>query len=242
MPRKINGVEVRRRPVSGPRSLAERLEQAGKSGKLVDLAGPVTAVMPTADDEEQPDEALDETEFTLDDIPDDPRDIQAALDASLRAREVTEADMDRLWDWIRRDTDGGRRFLGCTPATSAEMRAQVQILGDLFTLIDTAVSEGNPHVGFAAVQALTAEAAHVHLYLVEEARGHAQRLVPQLMEMAAGEYPGRVFVVRTEDQVFARMLKGLGFKTGFLCEWTPRPRPVAVPTPDVEDDGTGTEG
>lgn len=163
-----------------------------------------------------------------------PQDVAAALSDSLSAREATEADIDVLWDAIRGDEDKGFRFLGMAPKTSAAMRLCLKGFNDqLFALEDETVT-GKQLVGFVGFQEFYEGHLLTHMYLLPDARGSAPRLIPQLMAMAEGQYPGMQFVVNTADAAMARMLKSVGFQASFVLKWSPA---VIVTPPTTAVDG-----
>lgn len=202
--------------------LAAKLERAGRSG----LIPKVTTLREPEPEYERADELPTEDEWQEELPPANPADVASALGSSLSAHEAQEPDLDRLWDWIRADEDKGKRFLGETPKTSADMRRLCTQFQDLYALTDAA-ADGDSHIGFAGFQMLPNHAV-THLYLAPTARGDGPRLIPQLMEMAEAQYPDVVFVVHTGDAAMARMLRGVGFEAGFLLKWTPKPSRVPV--------------
>lgn len=221
MARKTGAEAVLRRPSGRPTGLAARLENVAKSGKLnefptgkVEMAGrPFAFPVAFVEDEDESWEA---------EAPPPSAEDLAAITETLSGRDVEEADYDVLWDAIRADEDKGARFLGRIPQTYNEMRQALTQMGDeLFALEDESL-EGKALVGFAAFQDMPANHMLTHLYLMAAFRGQAPRLIPQLMALGEGRFPGLIFTVHTKDAAMARMLRGCGFEAQFLLEWKPR--------------------
>lgn len=170
----------------------------------------------------------DETDWEAELPPPTEEDLKAALSQSLQAVEVADEHLDTLWDWVRKDEDKGQRFLGIAPKSSTQLRERMSLFGEhVYALID-GTPEGEAHVGFAGFNPVTPTHAFAHLYLSQEARGRARQLVPQLLEMAANQYPGRVFVISTTDPAHMRLYRSIGFSVDFMLRWTPPTPPVTT--------------
>lgn len=231
--------DVLRRPKRGREDqqaratgLAGKLENAARRMPLEELADDAPLERPRFS---VPPEPVPEDETWEGELPPfHPQDVAAALSDSLSAREATEADIDVLWDAIRGDEDKGFRFLGMAPKTSAAMRLCLKGFNDqLFALEDETVT-GKQLVGFVGFQEFYEGHLLTHMYLLPDARGSAPRLIPQLMAMAEGQYPGMQFVVNTADAAMARMLKSVGFQASFVLKWSPA---VIVTPPTTAVDG-----
>ena len=222
--------KVAERPIVGNKDVASKLF-GGKVAKQPDLVAP------------EPDEPDEDWEAEL--PPLDPADLADALGNSLESRAVTEADVDRLWDWIRADGDKGKAFLGATCSTSAQLRAALTAFGPHLFALDDMALEGERHIGLVAVQMFDGDKAGVHLYLTQAARGDGRRLIPQLMTMAHAAFPGKVFVIITGDAAAARLYRAVGFSMGFMLTWIPKPEPELAtepePEPETIPDDTGDD-
>ena len=232
-------------PATGLAAKLERAAETGKMPRVVERPPDNKSVASRLFEGKSTVLAIPEPEVEEDEDweaelpPIDPADLASALGDSLQSRGVTEADVDRLWDWVRADDDKGKAFCGVVPETSKHLRQLLTAFGPhLFALEDSA-QEGESHIGLAAVQLFEPNRAAVHLYLAKVARGDARRLLPQLMEMAEGAFPGRTFVIITEDAAAARLYRSIGFKASFLLTWVPKPEPVLEPDSAVLEDDNG---
>lgn len=194
-------------------ALAEPLDPALTDAGEVDLSGLHTGDGETVIAEESVGD--EETEWTAD-FPQEP-DVTAldadSVDATqLSYHPATEEDLDRLWDWIRTDTDKGATFLGKAPANSSEMREQLAHFGeDLIAIVDAGV-----HIGFGGFSPQTAVYVSIHLYLKVEARGQHARLVPAFIAETQRRFPGQKLSVLTEDLAMARLYRRFGFTVRHL--------------------------
>lgn len=169
-----------------------------------------------ADDIPPSEASLDETDYVMD-VPDlHPDDVAAAMAQSVSLREVTDEDLDRLWDWLRADEDRGQRFLGALVNTSSEMRARL----DLFQQLQ-AIDDAEEHVGFLGFSPVDDYKAGCHLFLAQAARNQLAQLIPQFMKQAAVLLPGRTFLVNTADAAVARIYRPYGFTMRYILTWTP---------------------
>jgi hypothetical protein len=157
-------------------------------------------------------------------VPEDlPEDIQNAHEQAISTREVTEADVDRLWDWIRTDEDKGARFLGSACATSAHMRQRLTVYLQMGTLVavDDAASGVPMHIGFASVHPTSELTAAVHLYLQPAIRGRLTQVGPPLLREAQEAAAGKTLMVVVDTAVEARAYQHLGFELRYMLKLPP---------------------
>lgn len=146
-------------------------------------------------------------------------------------RAVTFADTDNLWDWIRRDDDAGRMFLGAPVDNSLELHQRIQricegeasgvaMLRSIYWEDDRGL-DGVPsatHLGFGMVYPILSheKIAVLHTYLRQDARGYLLKFLPALLQLAQDVLPPgfRLAVVPFDEhqrKAFATLLQPLGF-------------------------------
>jgi hypothetical protein len=142
----------------------------------------------------------------------------------LTAAHVSHEDIDRLWDWIRRDPSSSQAFFGRVPATSRQLHAIFEALADAEStgvgLARALVIEGGAmptHIGFAMIAPIMADEqlALLHVYLEPSMRGRLAQLVGPLVELAGKELPNFRFGVypanETQRRLYGGLLPSLGF-------------------------------
>lgn len=159
----------------------------------------------------------DETTWSAPTPEDHPADVAAAMAHSVTVREVTDEDVDRLWDWVRAEADKGQRFLGRVMTTSKQLHEWVATFGPhLYAITDV-----DDHVGFVGFNPIVYPAgmpgqAVVHLFLSAPVRGQMHRIVPQLLDLAAVQYPGVTLRIITTEPGFAKLLQPFGFELSWV--------------------------
>lgn len=129
-------------------------------------------------------------------------------------RLVEEADIDRMWDWARKDPDVARSFLGQTYATSRALRGffdglAVKVLQGQAALI--AIDQDGRHVGFSALSPIRQGSGFVHLYIEPDSRALVHGILTELLGFAARSFPGLQLVVLTDRAELMRLYRPLGF-------------------------------
>lgn len=135
----------------------------------------------------------------------------------LTARPIDIEAIDRLWDWIRGDTQ--QAFLGRTFRTTIELHRFMQalVIGERTgTSLVRQLLFGDDPVGIVMLAPILAQerTALVHLYLVQQVRGELANLVGPLMEIASQVYSGHLAIWSGDLQAsraFAKILGPLGF-------------------------------
>lgn len=143
---------------------------------------------------------------------------ELALDG-LTIRGVTVEDVDRLWDWIRQDEDGGKGFLGIIPRTSLELHRyflQVQEKGPAAAAF--AVDDVAMPVGIVLFDPIDPQrrTAGVHLYLEPSVRGSLVTLTSQLLAICDAEYPHLTLLIATTTEAQMRLYRSLGFTVAYV--------------------------
>jgi hypothetical protein len=144
--------------------------------------------------------------------------------AYLTAARVSHEDIDRLWDWIRRDPSSSQAFFGRIPNTSRQLHAIFEALADAehtgVGLARALVVEGGAaptHIGFAMIAPIMADdqLALLHVYLEPSMRGRLQQLIGPLVELASKELPNYRFGVypanEAQRRLYGALLPSLGF-------------------------------
>lgn len=149
----------------------------------------------------------------------------------LTSRVIEEADIDRLWDWLRADTDGSNGFFGFMPKTSRHLRGIIDALvqgesngvGMIRSLvIEQALGDkiqASTHFGFAMVAPMFSEdrLALLHIFLEPRHRGQLPNMLGGLFDLAAKELPGyKLAVLPSSDaqrRFYGTHLPQLGFQT-----------------------------
>ena len=136
---------------------------------------------------------------------------------TVTVRPVEDADIDRLWDWIRADADRGQVFLGFVPATARELYGMFanRFSGQPDTAA-WAIDEHGAHQGFVLFNPITTQlTATVHLYLSQAARGRFLEIVQQLLDFMDATYPKLSLVIVTPDAARARLYQKAGFDMSY---------------------------
>lgn len=139
---------------------------------------------------------------------------------SLEAGMLRAEDVDRLWDWIRQDADGGQHFLGRTFATSIELHAFMKQIFDLESsglAIMRSLYWSHEHFGFAMLAPILAaeRTTLLHIYLRQDARGSLGQLVGPLIEIATIMLPNVHLAVYSPDDAWERLHQRLLTPLGF---------------------------
>lgn len=169
---------------------------------------------------------LEDAEWMGELPPPEPSDVAVATNHNLSAVDITDADLDNLWDWVRQDADKGLKFLGTAPTSSAHMRAMVGRFVTSYALHEDNES-GVQHIGFGAFGPVNDQMAVIHLYLAPSVRGRLRELAPGFLEMAVQAQPGKKLMVFSKDPADVRLYRPLGFSPSFVMEWVP-PAPTRL--------------
>lgn len=142
--------------------------------------------------------------------------------SGLLAMPLRVADVDRLWDWLRADGDQGRAFLGVPITTSPSLHDHLSFLAkdaeqQGVALIRALYWKGT-HFGFAMLAPILADEATalMHIYLMKEARGSLQAILPALVALAQQAAPGKHLAVASPDKVWAKLHRTLLAPLGFV--------------------------
>ena len=144
--------------------------------------------------------------------------------ATISVRPVEDADIDRLWDWVRADEDRGQVFLGFQPATARELYGMfaTRFSGQPDTAA-WAIDEQGAHQGFALFNPITPHlTATVHLYLAPAVRGRFLEIVQQLLGLLDAQYPKLSLNVVTPDPARARLYQKAGFEMSYALTRSPK--------------------
>ena len=145
--------------------------------------------------------------------------------ATISVRPVEDADIDRLWDWVRADEDRGQAFLGFQPATARELYGMfaTRFSGQPDTAA-WAIDEHESHQGFVLFNPITPQplSATVHLYLSSAVRGRFPEIVQQLLGLLDAQYPLLALVVVTPDPARARLYRKAGFTMSYVLTRSPK--------------------
>lgn len=143
----------------------------------------------------------------------------------ITAHPVSFLDVDRLWDWIRSDSDRGQAFLGTAVETSLDLHQRIRqiqsheamgvaMVRSLYREGDTATGW---HLGFLMLHPILSQErmAVVSMYLQRDSRGYELRILPAVLALAAQIVPGFKLAVMAADegqrQAYAALLQPLGF-------------------------------
>lgn len=204
---KVTNMPRPRRPRHPPSTLSARLQRAASQME-----------QPTPEPlEEEPDLSAEvaEEDAEWDGIL--PASMTEVAAPVLSFREVTEADIDRLWDWIRADEDRGAKFLGMQPATSAELRARLQLFGQHLYAID----EGEEPIGLGGFNPVTEHYAQIHLYLAQSARGRLRLLLPQFLQASREKHPRLTLTLLAPDLGAVELFTAFGFQVQHILTLEP---------------------
>lgn len=144
--------------------------------------------------------------------------------APILATPPTVEDIDRLWDWIRADGDGGAAFFSrAIPSsvalhnTFSALAVAEQAVGPVTAAI-RAITSGPHHVGFAMLLPILRQerTALMHIYLRPELRGMLAQLTPTLIDQAAAAVPGFTLAVIGHDAALTRMHRSILAPLGFV--------------------------
>lgn len=151
-----------------------------------------------------------------------PQPVAATQPASLTLDPVTYADLDRMWDWVREDNYGAKKFLGEMPEHSQALFAYMNRLLEaetkgtaLIRAINVGGSSGVLHIGFIVLNPIVQSAkpsAYVHCYLSPSAQGSLPALLPTLLDIANEQFPLLWLIVPTTDYALAKLLQPHGFR------------------------------
>lgn len=142
-------------------------------------------------------------------------------EATLSVRQVTDPDVDRLWDWVRMDEDRGLAFLGFQPKTAREVYGHFALrFTDNPAAAAFAIDEQDLHIGFVLFEHIHPETmrALLHLYLSPLAQGRLLELAPVLLRMCDARYPKLSLIVVTPDEARMRLYRRTGFKVSYVLE------------------------
>lgn len=133
---------------------------------------------------------------------------------------VYAQDIDRLWDWIRRDKDLGMSFLSRSLTSSIELHALVGQFAAEETygtaLLRTLYAD-REHVGFVMLSPILSDerTAILHLYIRADLRTHLVALTGFIIEAASRLAPGIKLAISALDPSWGAtslpVLKSLGF-------------------------------
>lgn len=149
--------------------------------------------------------------------------------AAARARDVIAQDIDRLWDWLRRDPSSASLFFRRNFETSIELHQYVtnMINGKVpVRSIDILTRDGYQHVGFFALHPidLPARCAMLHFYLAPDVHGYFAVVFPYVLTGARTIVPSTlnlaVYAPDTELAALSELLPKYGFtpKVTFVLE------------------------
>ena len=188
--------------------------QAGTSAASVEVTPPVqfvpldTSWVDTIEDQ------------IIDPVPDEPEpDPDPGPTDPLMVRPVTDADVDRLWDWVRQDTDRGLAFLGFQPKTAREVYGHfAQTYSGNPATAAFAIEEQGRHIGFVLFNPIHPTTLHAvtHLYFAPEAQGRFAELVPALLRLCDEQYPKLALVAVTPDGARMRLYRSAGFTVSYV--------------------------
>lgn len=145
---------------------------------------------------------------------------QAPDTPTLHLRSIAPTDVDRLWDWIRADGDGGTTFFGRTFDHGMELYHFCSGLGTAEAkgiAYARTIAYGGTHLGFLVLSPIisTDRVAILHTYLGPHARANAEALIPMLVQLAESIVPGfKLAVPCPSDEwrkFYTRVLTPLGF-------------------------------
>lgn len=141
------------------------------------------------------------------------------------AYPVSFLDVDRLWDWIRADSDRGQAFLGAAVETSLDLHQRIRQIQSHeamgVAMVRSLYREGDGaagwHLGFLMLHPIlsTERIAVVSMYLQRDSRGYELRILPAVLALAAQIVPGFKLAVMAADegqrQAYSALLQPLGF-------------------------------
>lgn len=221
-----------------PQRAPQRKPRRGESDGVETLVGRLaraerTPHLPSTRKLREPDPEVGDS-FTADlDADPDPESDEEAIDSAVSTaagpsveksvftyRDTDEAaDSDRLWDWIRGDADGGLRFLGVAPATSAQMRDRLHLYREHLTAIDC----DGVHVGFLGFSPVTDTYVTLQVYLESSMRGQLPALAPLFIVETQGRFPGLRISILAADTGEVQLYSAMGFTVNHILTLAPSP-------------------
>lgn len=143
----------------------------------------------------------------------------------LHLRHMVIEDTDRMWDWIRGDSDKGKAFFSRPLSNSQELHdlvkglllAESKQVGIVRAIYFNDRNNDEHHIGTAMVIPILSieRVALVHLYLSKAVRGDLPKLLPWLLDQTAVVLPGYMIGVWAHEDShrngLRRLLSGLGF-------------------------------
>ena len=163
-------------------------------------------------------------EFTLQEMPQPLSAPTPAAQPRIGLRPLAVEDVDRLWDWLRADADGGAAFFGRTFKHSMELhqmmvqlgQAEAHSVGLLRALYYEADEAASQHLGFVALAPIlsTEKVAVLHVYLRPDVRGQLPTLASHIVENATRLLPSyqlAVLALGAHARLYRQMLTPLGF-------------------------------
>jgi hypothetical protein len=152
-----------------------------------------------------------------------PAPVPAVAPLTLAAPTIN--DVDRLWDWIRRDQrDEYSSVFPYTATTSVGLHQVVQSVIDKAPeglAAFYAIHWKGDHVGFTALDPILSSQAPVHLYLCRTVRGQGVAIGRALCREAAVRHPDLSLMVVTSNPRIQRFARRAGFNyTRFVLTQT----------------------
>lgn len=161
-------------------------------------------------------------------------------------REIEDADIDRLWDWLREDEDRGATFFGRTIATARELyqwsAAVQQVVATGHGLAFALDADGEPH-GLVLLLPLEGDTGTVHLYLRPDRRGAISAILKALLQLCDTQMPMLSLRVATSDPRLMRLYRPLGFDVQYTLTRpaaTPRETLAAQDAADEDEENDGS--
>ena len=169
--------------------------------------------------EDDQDQIAPTDQFGLEPDPESAPEPDPEPEAAISVRPVTDCDVDRLWDWVRRDEDRGLEFLGFQPKTAREVYGHfAQNFTDNPVAAAFAIDELGTHIGFALFNPIhpIPFQAVTHLYLAASVRGRLGEIVQQLLRICDDRYHGLSLVIVTPDERRMRLCRRAGFTVSYV--------------------------
>lgn len=140
---------------------------------------------------------------------------------AMQLAPIDDGAIDRLWDWAREDREGVLNFLGFIPPNSRALFKWIenfQIIASKHMAWGQGICLAGELCGFVMLHPISTVAGVLtgdcHLYLAKNLRGNLAQLLPLLMMEADRVIPNvSLRVVTARDDEWARLLRGVGFKT-----------------------------
>ena len=158
----------------------------------------------------------------------EPNAIIAAQRSALVLEPVITEDVDRLWDWVREDSEGVSAFLGATFVNSRLLFTYVEKVAEQERKGNAAfyaIRENDALLGFVLLYPIVRPANEnpvgtTHIYLEPKSRGRLPLILPMLMNEADRLAPGVNLCVITQRTEWTAMLESAGFKSHFVLTRT----------------------